>query len=404
MKDYSVVFGIDVSKAKLSVSVLIKKKEIDHFDIANDAVGFKPLLEQLQEFAQPVVIFEATGVYSLSLEAFLNYKGYDYVKINPLKAKKLMDNNLRHNKTDRVDAHRLAMIEFVAPQALSTQQPKEYRELQAASRYYEELTQDTVKAKNRLHRALQTVFPQIEQLMGTPSGKQYWQLVELYSHPRFVLEDGFEQISSKLQDIAGIGRRKSCNLANSLQNLAKLAYAYCDYDSVQVKLVRRLAQQLIDLEAEKAEIIDYMEEIAPKDDLELYLSVPGIARITALRLIAELGDLRRFKSTNQIDAFVGIDPGRYQSGEYDGHLGISKHGNHIARKILYLAIGQIASASSFNPCHIADYYKAKKQSFHSTGYKKIAIASVHKLIRTLYALIINGQAYDYNVAKLNQRL
>ena len=399
-----VVFGIDISKAKLSVSVLIKKKEIDHFDIANDAVGFKPLLEQLQEFAQPVVIFEATGVYSLSLEAFLNYKSYDYVKINPLKAKKLMDNNLRHNKTDRVDAHRLAMIEFVAPQALSTQQPKEYRELQAASRYYEELTQDTVKAKNRLHRALQTVFPQIEQLMGTPSGKQYWQLVELYSHPRFVLEDGFEQISSKLQDIAGIGRRKSCNLANSLQNLAKLAYAYCDYDSVQVKLVWRLAQQLIDLEAEKAEIIDYMEEIAPKDDLELYLSVPGIARITALRLIAELGDLRRFKSTNQIDAFVGIDPGRYQSGEYDGHLGISKHGNHIARKILYLAIGQIASASSFNPCHIADYYKAKKQSFHSTGYKKIAIASVHKLIRTLYALIINGQAYDYNVAKLNQRL
>ena len=404
MKDYSVVFGIDVSKAKSSVSVLIKKNEIDHFDISNDLLGFKTLLEQLQEFSNLVVIFEATGVYSLSLEAFLSYEGYDYVKINPLKAKKLMDNNLRHNKTDRVDAHRLAMIEFITPQALSTQQPKEYRELQAASRYYEELTQDTVKAKNRLHRALQTVFPQIEQLMGTPSGKQYWQLVELYSHPRFVLEDGFEQISSKLQDIAGIGRRKSCNLANSLQNLAKLAYAYCDYDSVQVKLVRRLAQQLIDLEAEKAEIIDYMEEIAPKDDLELYLSVPGIARITALRLIAELGDLRRFKSTNQIDAFVGIDPGRYQSGEYDGHLGISKHGNHIARKILYLAIGQIASASSFNPCHIADYYKAKKQSFHSTGYKKIAIASVHKLIRTLYALIINGQAYDYNVAKLNQRL
>ncbi|WP_040473497.1 IS110 family transposase, partial [Lactobacillus gigeriorum] len=191
----------------------------------------------------------------------------------------------------------------------------------------------------------------------------------------------FEQVNAKLQEIDGIGKRKANNLSNSLLSLAKLAYAYYDYDSVQVKLVRRLAQQLIDLEAEKAEIIDYMEEIAPKDDLELYLSVPGIARITALRLIAELGDLRRFKSSNQIDAFVGIDPGRYQSGEYDGHLGISKHGNHIA-----------------------DYYNAKKQSSHSRSYKKIAIASVHKLIRTLYAMIINGQAYDYNVATHNQRL
>ena len=134
MKDYSVVFGIDVSKAKLSVSVLIKKKEIDHFDISNDILGFETLLVQLQEFSNPAVIFEATGVYSLPLEAFLNREGYDYVKINPLKAKKLMDNNLRHNKTDRVDAHRLAVIEYITPQALSTQQPKEYRELQAASR------------------------------------------------------------------------------------------------------------------------------------------------------------------------------------------------------------------------------------------------------------------------------
>ena len=404
MKDYSVVFGIDVSKAKSGVSVLIKKNEIDHFDISNDLLGFKTLLEQLQEFSNLVVIFEATGVYSLSLEAFLSYEGYDYVKINPLKAKKLMDNNLRRNKTDRLDAYRLAMIQFVAPQALSTRQPKEYREMQAASRYYEELVQDTIKAKNRLHRALQSIFPQLEKLMSTPSGKQYWQIVKLYSHPQLVLNDGFEQVNAKLQEIDGIGKRKANNLSNSLLNLAKLAYAYYDYDSIQIKLVRRLAQRLLDLEAEKAEIIDYMEEIAPKDDLEIYLSVPGIAKITALRLIAELGDLRRFKNPNQIDAFVGIDPGRYQSGEYDGQLGISKHGNHIARKILYRTIIQLVSAKSSNPCHIADYYNAKKQSSHSTGYKKIAIASVHKLIRTLYAMIISGQAYNYNIATHNQRL
>ncbi|MCZ3989460.1 hypothetical protein L2210_00010 [Lactobacillus crispatus] len=35
--------------------------------------------------------------------------------------------------------------------------------------------------------------------------------------------------------------------------------------------------------------------------------------------------------------------------------------------------------------------------------KKIAIASIHKLIRTIYALIINDQPYDYNVATHNQK-
>ena len=56
------------------------------------------------------------------------------------------------------------------------------------------------------------------------------------------------------------------------------------------------------------------------------------------------------------------------------------------------------------PCHITDYYDKKKQSSHSPGYKKIAIASVHKLIRTLFALIKHNQLYDYNIATKNQRL
>ncbi|MDK7090471.1 transposase, partial [Escherichia coli] len=79
----------------------------------------------------------ATGVYSLSLQAFLEDYHIKYLKLNPLKAKKLMDNNLRHNKTDKVDAYRLALIQFNAPQKLRDPQPREYHELQNASRYYE---------------------------------------------------------------------------------------------------------------------------------------------------------------------------------------------------------------------------------------------------------------------------
>ena len=47
--------------------------------------------------------------------------------------------------------------------------------------------------------------------------------------------------------------------------------------------------------------------------------------------------------------------------------------------------------------------KAKKLSSQTKGFKKIAIASIHKLIRTIYALIINDQLYDYNVATHNQK-
>lgn len=86
------------------------------------------------------------------------------------------------------------------------------------------------------------------------------------------------------------------------------------------------------LSNERDQVINYVEKLTKVVNaraLTIYLSVPGIARTTALRLIAELGDLRRFDTSAQIDAFVGIDPSRSQSGDKDSRLGITKHGNHF---------------------------------------------------------------------------
>lgn len=76
-----------------------------------------------------------------------------------------MDNNLRHLKTDRTHAFKLAEIQFDKPQPLTPKQDYLYHEMQNASRFYEELTKDLVIYKNRLHRALQSTFPQIKQVM-----------------------------------------------------------------------------------------------------------------------------------------------------------------------------------------------------------------------------------------------
>ena len=146
-----------------------------------------------------------------------------------------------------------------------------------------------------------------------------------------------------------------------------------------------------------------LAEALPNNDLRNLESIPGFAQATAVRVLAELGDVRRFANPGKINAFIGIDPGRYQSGEKDASLSISKRGNAITRKLLYRAIGQIANAARTNPCHIADYYESKKRSLQTKGFKKIAIASVSRLIRTIYALIVNDQTYDYDVAKQNQK-
>lgn len=261
--------------------------------------------------------------------------------------------------------------------------------------------------KNQLHRNLQSTFPQLESLLSVPSGRVYWTIASLFPHAQYVLNRNETQVFQSLLAISSIGRQRAQYLTTRLYALARQAYPYDTEKSITIRAIQRNIANLLSLSTERNNVINYMEKLVLQlnaRSLTIYESIPGIAKTTAVRLVAELGNLRRFDTSAQIDAFVGIDPGRYQSGEKDSHLGITKHGNHIARKILYRTITQMETTKATQPCHITDYYDKKKRSSNSQGYKKIAIASVHKLIRTMFALIKHDQLYDYNIATDNQRL
>ena len=143
-----------------------------------------------------------------------------------------------------------------------------------------------------------------------------------------------------------------------------------------------------------------MIELAkPLPEYEILLSIPGIAETTATSIIGELGDIRRFQSPNQINAFIEIDLRHYESGNYLAQEHITKRGNPYARKILFKTIHNIASASHINPCHIADFYEKRKRQSQTTSTKPHTIASMHRLIRTMYYLITHNKLYDYTLTQ-----
>ncbi|MCP1638453.1 transposase [Streptococcus gallinaceus] len=112
-----------------------------------------------------------------------------------------------------------------------------------------------------------------------------------------------------------------------------------------------------------------------------------------------MGDIRRFQSANQINAFIGIDLRHYESGNYLAQEHITKRGTPYARKILFKCIHNITSASHTNPSHIADFYKKRKKQSQVSSTKPHTIASIHRLIRTMYYLITHNKLYDYRLAK-----
>ncbi len=398
-----VVFGIDVSSRKSTVCEMVGQgNSFKNYEISNDQIGFNILLNNLNVFTQaPEIIFEATGVYSERLQSFLDAHHFNYCRLNPLKAKQQLI-RFRVNKTDKHDAYSLANSQYLFHRHPNFQLSPIYKRLKALSHYYDQLTHDLVIAKNRLHRVLQEVFPDLERLFSIPNGNNYWQCVIKFTHPDLVKAAGLDQITNQLEELKGVGHNRANYFTQRLIHLANISYPAVPIDFPQVAQARDYAQELITLTTKRNQIITQMVTIAhhlKHDDLTVLTSIPGISNTTAVLLLGELGDIRRFRNANALNAFVGVDLRHYESGQFIAANHISKRGNAMARKILYRIVGQIASASRYHHCHIADYYAQKKKSSQSRSSKKIAIAAVHKLIRTIYHLIIYDQKYDYNVAK-----
>ena len=391
------VFGIDVSKASSEVAIVINGEKIHGYTMPNDAIGFTRLLDDLKTVQKPEIIFEARGVYSRRLQAFLEENGYAYTQLNPLEAKKQLD-SLRVRKTDKIDAETLAISQFILNRKPTYIQEEVYQELRDLSRFYQNLTEDIVRTKNRLHKVLQVTFPEMENILSTPTREQYWNLVMTFPYKDFVLElskdeplEGIRQSTSKR-----ISDKRVAYLAQKLAALANQSYCAVKKNSPILEEVRYYAKELLRLSEQRQAVLEQMVELAqPLPEYEILLSIPGIAETTATSMIGELGDIRRFQSANQINAFIGIDLRHYESGNFLAKEHITKRGNPYARKILFKCIHNIAAASHTNHCHIEDFYEKRKRQSQTTSTKPHTIASIHRLIRTMYYLITHNKLYDY---------
>jgi transposase len=82
----------------------------------------------------------------------------------------------------------------------------------------------------------------------------------------------------------------------------------------------------------------------------MLMTAPGVGAIVALTFRSAVDDPTRFRRTRDVGPWLGLTPGRYQSGRTDIVGGITKAGDASVRTALYEAattlIGRVASWSS----------------------------------------------------------
>ena len=111
-------------------------------------------------------------------------------------------------------------------------------------------------------------------------------------------------------------------------------------DPVLGLAVGALLEGLVGIEGQIARLDDHLQDIAKRSEVCWRLmSVPGVGPITALAFMATIDDIARFGRMRDIGAYLGLTPRRYQSGETDRALGISRQGDAMVRHYLYEAAG-----------------------------------------------------------------
>jgi transposase len=122
-----------------------------------------------------------------------------------------------------------------------------------------------------------------------------------------------------------------------------------------------------------------------KEDVELLKSVPGVGRITASTLIAELPEIRQLNE-RQLAKLVGVAPLVHQSGKERGKSTIYGGRAHV-RATLYMAT---LSATRHNPTIRAYYSRLLARGKE----KKVAlVACMHKLLDILHSILHKRQPW-----------
>lgn len=163
--------------------------------------------------------------------------------------------------------------------------------------------------------------------------------------------------------------------------------------SVQIHL-DWLQQQITLLEKDIDEHIDRHPGL--KRDAELMLSIPGIGDATVAKVLAYLGDVRRFDSAKALAAFIGVTPRQKQSGSsVRGRTMISRTGHSALRTALYMP-GLVALR--YNPA-----LKTFGERLRSNGMapKAVVGAAMRKLVHLIYGIVKSGVPFDANFGVRN---
>lgn len=385
--------GIDVSKGKSTVCMMKPGGEVlsAPFEVLHTKSDLLTLVRIIKSQNEEVrVIMEDTGHYHLPVATLLIENGIFVYSVNALRMKKYCSQNIHGGKTDKIDSVNIASYGITYWSKLIPMQPLNdtYRELQLLARQYYQTVALLIKAKVNFSNLLDRVMPDIQSILkDNASNSKLTDFVERYYHFSHILDMGEKRF---INDYCKWAKKKGYLMR---ERKAKEIFALAQNgipvlpDTQSTKIVVTEAVRVIhELELSRDTILAQMQAFAKTlPEYSIVRNMPCIGDTLAPRIIAEIGDVRRFNNKHSLIAYAGIDAPPYQSGKFNAsERHISKRGNPYLRKTGYEIM---QSLIKHKPENDVVYDFIVKKRFEGKCAKEAMIAGLNKFLRVYYGKV-----------------
>ena len=385
------IVGIDIGKNHHEASIVSPEgKQIGHsLRFATTHKGADSLMSFIfNNIGNSSCIFgmEATGHYWYPIYSFLKARGYTIYVINPIQSDSLRKMYIRQTKNDSIDSFLIAEVIRFGQFTTTSMADENILAMRQLCRYRDSVISSRTEIKLRISTIMEQIFPEYEKQFSSLWLSTSMGILEKYLTPENIenapIDELFEIIKDKSHN--KLTMKKAISIREAAADTFGIKIAQ-DAFSFQLKqLIDRMNFLDKQIEALDCQILEYYE----KFDCYLH-TTPGIGMIAAATILAEIGDINRFKSSSALVAFAGIDPTVRQSGEFSNtHNHMSKRGSPYLRHAIFLA----ATTCSFHNSPLNAYYKKKREQgkHHLTATGAVA----RKLTTVIYAVLRDGKPYE----------
>lgn len=337
----------------------------------------------------PAAIYEYTGVYSNTLKSYLKSIGMKIYGISPLESAKVRKSMIRPTKNDSLDCRTIAEVYYLREATEPRNDKEVYVTLREMGRFYHYLLSIKIVEKGRYHRCLDDVWPCFDEVVNS-SADMTLGIIKHYKNPSSIKSQNDVQEFLNLN--AGLGQSKNEDLAKKIYDYSTNHVSGASLKSFRNTEIMMMASRVQKLKKDSKLIMKKMLKIASDlPDFKVIKTVPGMGDVTAVRILAEIGDINSYKDYKALIAYAGLDPIVLQSGQVTGeHLSITKKGSPYLRTILYVAVVNMIMAHKDNK--ITRFVFEKKNS--GLSYKAAVVAGCSKLLKILYFMLRDGTCYS----------